>query len=108
MKKIIAIMMCVMLLGLTACGGSTGIKPGTYNGSAEEQSTFVFEKDGKCTYSCYNKYSYNGTYDKLDDGRYEIILDGLTYTLFGKVTENGEVIVSSDSSQWENETFTRE
>ena len=109
MKKIIAIMMCVMLLGLTACGGSTGIKPGTYNGSAGGGSRFEFRKDGTCLYSYEElKEDLEGTYDKMDDGRYEIILNGLNYTLYGKVTENGEVIVSSDSSQWENETFTRE
>ena len=37
-----------------------------------------------------------------------IIEQGGQKALYGKVTENGEVIVSSDSSQWENETFTRE
>ena len=72
-------------------------------------NTFLFEKDGSCKYSDVSlKDDLTGTYDNLDDGRYEIILNGLNMTLYGKVTDSGEIIVTSDSSQWENETFTRE
>lgn len=126
MKKIL-LSMIVAQLGMIFClagcsAGGNKLKDGTYSGSSEGtkgviSSTFVFEKDGTCTYEyVYTTYygtkehtdSYAGVWSKSDDDTYEIMLNGISDILYAKVLDSGDIVVSSDGSGWATETFSKE
>ena len=125
MKKILLSMIIVftgMLLCLTGCsGGGNKLKAGTYSGSSEESekvisSTFVFEKDGACTYECVyigfntkeKTESYTGVWSETkENDTYEIMLNGVSSTLYAKVLDSGDVVVSSNGNDWATETFSK-
>lgn len=104
-KKLAIVILCIMMLCLTACGKS--ISSGKYNGSSG-QSAFEFNKDGTCTYTEYGTDTYQGTWEKKDSGQYEIKIDGEDIILYGAVQDSGDIIVTANSSEWITETFSKE
>lgn len=99
------VILCAMMFCLTACGSS--VKAGKYNGSSG-QSTLEINKDGTCTYTEYGSDVYKGTWKETESGEFEIILDGVNMTLYGSVGKSGDITVTANSSEWTNETFSKE
>lgn len=104
-KKILIAYLCIMMFCLSACGNS--ISYGKYNGSSG-QSTLEFNKDGTCIYTEYGTDVYHGTWTENNSGQYEIVLDGVNMILYGAVGDSGDVVVTANSSEWTNETFSKE
>ncbi|MBD5543914.1 MAG: hypothetical protein HDR01_06685 [Lachnospiraceae bacterium] len=118
--------LAAMILSLVGCS-SGKMKAGTYYSDTGQtrgtvKSTMIFEKDGTCTYEVIRKVSkglgkgseeitetYIGTWSETDDNNiYKMILDGFDGTLYAEFLENGDIMVTSDSSWWTNETFSME
>lgn len=112
MRKLITLLslMVVMAFCITGCGGNK-IESGIFLGSTGD-NTFIFNKDGTCSYEEVHGEktdTYQGTWTKSDEeNTYKIVLDGVNMTLFGEVSDSGAVTVTSDSSGWANETFTKQ
>ena len=108
----VAIVLLVIIMSLSACGGSNSIV-GTYLGSSG-RTILRFEKDGKCTYD-QTKSSYTdtnesgtGTYEKQSDGTYKIQVSCLSYELIATVDKNGDLYVTANSYNWSNEFFKKQ
>ncbi|MCM1499499.1 MAG: hypothetical protein NC124_13615 [Clostridium sp.] len=104
-------LLTVMVFCCFGCsGGGNRIEAGTYYGSSGA-SSFVFNKDGTCTYeeNSFGTYKYDGTWSKMDEeNTYEIVLEGVNATLYGTVSDSGEILVTANTSAWSNETFSKE
>lgn len=109
-------LVCLSLLSLTsgAClgGCSNGSKMvGTYYGNSSG-GIFTFKEDGTCTYE--EEYrskvaSFNGTWTYSDkDNTCEIVLNGTSGTLYGSISEAGDITITSDSDFWTTEIFSKE
>lgn len=117
------IVLAGMLLCLTGCSGGGGNKiVGTYSGTTGQSrgtrsSTLVFEGDGTCSYEYVHAVTgkgeitekYTGVWTKSkENDNYEIMLNGMGATLYGKLLDSGDIVVSSDGFGWTTETFSKE
>lgn len=127
-KKMIALCFVAILAMLCLTGCGSGIETGVvYNGTTGQtagtvSSTIIFNKDGTCTYEIVRKVSKGagagseevtescgGHWSETSEkDNYEILLDEMPGTLYGKVVESGDIVISSDSFVWQTETFTKE
>ncbi|MCM1233923.1 MAG: hypothetical protein NC489_27775 [Ruminococcus flavefaciens] len=125
MRRKLVVMVSILVVMVFCCAGcsgdSSGIEAGTYKGSSEGEkgvisSTFVFGEDGTCSYEyvyeanyAEHKVSYTGVWMESEEkDTYEIALNEMSSTLYAKVLDSGNVIVSSDGNGWQTETFTKE
>lgn len=84
---------------------------GTYYGNSSG-GIFTFKDDGTCTYE--EEYrskvaSFNGTWTYSDkDNTCEIVLNGTSGTLYGSISDTGDITITSDSDFWTTEIFSKE
>lgn len=81
----------------------------------------TFDKDGTVTYERTRNVSkgfgegseevtetFTGVWSETDqDDTFEILIDGIYGTLYGKTADSGDLVISSDGIDWKTETFTK-
>ncbi|MCM1180824.1 MAG: hypothetical protein NC347_11240 [Clostridium sp.] len=119
---VLAALFTIMAFCCLGCSGGANEIVGTYSGTTGQtkgtrSSTFVFESDGTCSYEYVHAVSgeggitetYTGVWDKSEDNdEYEIMVNELGSTLYGKILDSGDIIISSDGNGWSTETFSKE
>ena len=96
----------ILLTGCSSNSKLSGVYVGTGGGK------FTFKDDGTCAYE--EEYmskvaSYNGTWTfSKKDNTCEIVLNGIGGTLYGSVSDTGDITITSDSSFWSTEIYSKE
>lgn len=116
-RNVLCIVLTVIVLLCTGCGkGKAGLS-GSYKGESglSDEYVLTFSSDGTCSmdetvYSSWleggsESRSYTGIWRENDSGdNYEVILNNWSGTLYAELLENGDLLVTSDESWWDNMT----
>lgn len=116
-RNSLCIMLTVLVLLCTGCGKGKAELSGSYKGESglSDEYVLTFSSDGTCSmeetvYSSWleggsESRSYTGIWRENDSGdKYEVILNNWSGTLYAELLENGDLLVTSDESWWDNMT----
>lgn len=70
----------------------------------EWEDTMEFYDDGTLTYTTQNGPK-TGTYEKLEEGKWIVMIDGYAYNLLANLAEEGDIYMTAESSNWDPEYF---